>query len=767
MLPTRLEQAEHLKAAPRRARRDALRALRGSMLRTELYALDGSERAAQPYTVTESQYGVREEAPPAGDPERPRIFFPHLLARRTTQWERGDDPMTQFSFSQDYDGFGQPRRQTQVACPRGWRRLDDRPAELGGADHEQRFLATRSVVTFAQRDDEQSFMVDRIASATRFELENDGALSLPDLLALLDDDANVRVIGQALTFYDGEAFVGLPLGQLGDFGAPVRSERLALTEELLRDAYRIESGAQTAPFPPYLAPGAAPAWTGDYPQSFREYVEGHPDLLGYSFSAGAGVRRRGYFVQAERTAYDFQTDSGRERGLPMVRRDPLGHDVTVAYDRFSLLPVTVTDAVGLTTSATYDYRVLQPLQIVDPNGNLQSFGYSPLGLLRWSALHGKQGEGDTLEKPGVRYEYDFLAFANSPPENRQPVWVRSIQRVQHAADIDSSLMEPDQTITTIEYSDGFGRLLQTRTEAEDTLFGDPTFGHGVIPADPNDSAGTQAEMRSRSRRVDDPANVVVSGWQTYNNKGWVVERFEPFYAQGWDYLSRREAQALAADGDADFFGQKTTISYDPRGQAIRTLNPDGSEQRVLYGVPADLSDPGTFAPTPWEAYTYDANDNAGRTHPTQSQAYTHHWNTPASVELDPLGRAVTAIERNGDQPADWLVTRSTYDIHGNLLTVTDPLGRVAFRYVYDLAGNPWRIDSIDAGIKRTVLDARGSPVESRDSKGALALSMSDRLNRPVALWARDDAPAPRLRRWRRSRAAGRGTSSPTPGQSSR
>ena len=33
--------ADILKALPRRARRDALRALRGSVLRTELYALDG------------------------------------------------------------------------------------------------------------------------------------------------------------------------------------------------------------------------------------------------------------------------------------------------------------------------------------------------------------------------------------------------------------------------------------------------------------------------------------------------------------------------------------------------------------------------------------------------------------------------------------------------------------------------------------------------------------------------------------------------------
>ena len=39
--------------------------------------------------------------------ERQRIFFPHPLAQRTTQWERGDEPMTRFVFTDDYDGYGQ------------------------------------------------------------------------------------------------------------------------------------------------------------------------------------------------------------------------------------------------------------------------------------------------------------------------------------------------------------------------------------------------------------------------------------------------------------------------------------------------------------------------------------------------------------------------------------------------------------------------------------------------------------------------------------
>ena len=94
--------------------------------------------------MTEQAYGLREEsAPDGGDIERKRIFFPHRVAQRTTQWERGDEPMTQFSFTEDYDAFGQSRRQTQIACPRGWRRLDDIPGEP--------YLTTQTRTDFAEQ----------------------------------------------------------------------------------------------------------------------------------------------------------------------------------------------------------------------------------------------------------------------------------------------------------------------------------------------------------------------------------------------------------------------------------------------------------------------------------------------------------------------------------------------------------------------------------------------------------------------------------------
>nr|WP_240966605.1 SpvB/TcaC N-terminal domain-containing protein [Nodosilinea sp. P-1105] len=308
---------EFLNGLPRRDKRDALRTLRGQVLRTELYALDGTERQEQPYTVTEAVSGVREESPAVENPERRRIFFPHPLAQRTTQWERGDQPMTQVSFTTDYDELGQPRMQAAIAVPRG------RDFRVAVEEDSQPYLATQVVTTYANRVDDAHYMGDRMAHTESYEILNDGRSSLFDLWeAIQSGEATRQLVGQSLNFYDGAAFEGLPLGELGDFGALVRTETLVLSEDILQDAYQAE-------VPPYLVPAGAPPWTADYPEAFQAQM---PALAGYQFHAGGDGYERGYFVTTAQR-YDVQSGNGSGRGLLLATRDPLGHETVISYDR--------------------------------------------------------------------------------------------------------------------------------------------------------------------------------------------------------------------------------------------------------------------------------------------------------------------------------------------------------------------------------------------------------------------------------------------------
>jgi RHS repeat-associated protein len=722
---------DFLKTLPNsRIRREALRTLRGSILRTELYALDGSPRQDRPYTVTEQAYGLMElESPSDTASKRRRIFFPFAAAQRSTQWERGEDPMTQFSFTEDYDDFGQAQTAIAIACPRTWRSLDDVFPD------SKPFLATVSRTDYAYSIGESPYIKDRTARTTAWELKHRGNLALYDLKAQAANPEFLEITAQSISYYDGEAFTGLPYGQIGAHGTAVRGESLILTEDILKDAWKNENGETEIPV---WLQNVNPDWPDEYPLSFREQL---PALGAYAFHDGSGPQARGYWVESGKTLLDIHLQpSGK--GLPLAMRDALDRETTIQYDAYQLLPEKVTDPLGLTQRAWYDYRVLQARQAEDANGNRSRFTFSPLGLANAFFVNGKEGEavGDTPDRPSRQLEYDFFAFM----ERGEPIYARNIAQEYHALDTDVPEGHAEDTIITVEYSDGFGRRVQTRVQAEDVLFGDVHFGTGLLPADIGQKPGASA---GRRRQPGEPDNVLVSGWKIYNNKGLVVQQYEPYYDKGFAYATPEDYQ----------LGNKSEMYYDPRGQVIRTVNPDGSEQRVIYGTPFDLTQPGAFSPTPWEAYTYDANDLAPICHGLNGESLAgraqeeHHF-TPSSIEIDALGRTVKAVQRNrslrqtsGDPmpPLEEYVTLSTYDIRGNLLSVTDALGRLAFQYTYDLTfdkengSRPWSIESIDAGLRRVALHALGMETERRDSKGSLTLQGYDKGNRPTHLWARN------------------------------
>lgn len=798
---------ELIRQLPRRQRRDAYRTLRGTTLRTELYARDGSARQNRPYTVTESLSGValvrhtrnaaleaRLVFAPGQGPDslavlisdKP-IFFAHGLAQRTTQWERGDDPMTQLAFTDDYDNYGQARRQTSLAMPRGWHRTEN-PSAVGA-------LVTHAITayvgygladTHSTYDKATQYMTDRVARSTSYEV-------LTDVLPVSADDPSVRIgpfalhqlimaqhpeqsapnpapafaltfniIGQSLQYYDGPAFLGGNYNTLGAYGALTRSEVLMLTEDIIQQAY--------GDTPPELE--AAPVWPAEYPAAFRDaYAAAYPGgRAGYHVYQDANHLPGGYYQQAERRQYDFQLTAdpaeadpfkqkaGPNRGLVRAMLDALGNANAagtgatearvsrVRYDAYALLPVATRDALGHQTAARYDYRVLQAWLVTDPNQNRTAYGFTPLGLLHETAVLGKQdaGEGDIVQEATattpLRYqastylEYDFFAFIRGG----QPAWVRTTQREQHV-----TVQAESDTLCKTEYSDGFGRLLQTRTQAEDVLFGDETLGDSGLPADP---AAANGPAVGRQRPPGDPLNVVVSGWQVYDNKGRVVEKYEPFFAQGFDYAPATLAQR----------GQRVRLFYDPRGQLVRTVNPDGTEQRVYYGMAnaaGDLSKLAEFRPTPWETYTYDANDLAPLTHPDgETGPVRHHvdpahYYTPQSALVDALGRTVQTTDRL--HPTDetrHVVMHYGYDIRGNRMQVTDPLKRVSFRHVYDLkpkagedapGANVLWTQHLDGGTRTALFDGAGQPLRGHDAKGALTLHAYDPLGRPRDAWARD------------------------------
>ncbi|MEO8290038.1 MAG: SpvB/TcaC N-terminal domain-containing protein [Gaiellaceae bacterium] len=692
---------------------DALRSLRGSLIRKEVYALDGSSLEDRPYSVGETSYGILEVA---GKGVGTTVFAAEVRARRATEWARGEDPMTTFSFSDSYDSFGRPRHETKVALPRRSAKRADYDVAHQGVIHadEERVLCTLVQTDWATPSPAELYVHDRVSHAVELTLEvppkvqeqdsgnlghvlvdqRDAAVYIRDLLLKSVEGwsaggalpAGLDLLGHSRNRYDGTAFTGRNDGKVGPYGALTRTETLILTDGDLDSAFGTDR-------PSYLGGGAAiPAGA---PPGFGASI-------GYSKRVATPSRYfSGYYADTARRRVE-------QRGVVTATKDPLGSETEVVFDKFDLMPAKVIDAAGLEVEVSNDFRVFQPSKHVDVNGNATRYLYTPLGLLAKTWLEGRAGEGGTEAEPEARFEYDFMAFASSREDPEpQPIYAHVSRRVQHAHAGTSQ-----DRVEARDYSDGFGRVVQTRALGERLAVDD--LGLPSTHGEPSaDATGATSQQR-----------VVVSGWRVYDNKAREVLTHESFFSKGWAFERKPD------------IGAAWERCYDARGQLIRMVAPDGAEERTILGVPKDLTKPDDFAPSPWESYGYDANDlgKPGAVSGSTRPAHASHRSTPSTRVLDGLGRIVAQLQRNGQAAPDTYATRSSYDLHGHVLSVLDPLGRRAIEHAYDRSGRILRTVSLDAGVRTFVPDAAGHVVQARDNRGALVLREYDRLSRPTQIW---------------------------------
>src|ERR1022692_599275 len=106
---------------------EAYRALKGSALRVETYADDGSPAAASPYTVTEQNFTIR--CLQNRGENLHAVFFAHPREALSFQYERGDaDPRVGHEVTLEADDYGNVTRGVSVGYPRRAGYLAPEPA---------------------------------------------------------------------------------------------------------------------------------------------------------------------------------------------------------------------------------------------------------------------------------------------------------------------------------------------------------------------------------------------------------------------------------------------------------------------------------------------------------------------------------------------------------------------------------------------------------------------------------------------------------------
>jgi RHS repeat-associated protein len=366
---------------------------------------------------------------------------------------------------------------------------------------------------------------------------------------------------------------------------------------------------------------------------------------------------------------------------PTTYTDPFGNVASVVYDTLCLFVVeehtSANPAFDNITTTTIDYRTLSPSMVTDPNGNQTAAAFDELGMVVATAVMGPvgAGEGDTLADPTTRIEYDLLAWETS----QTPASVHTYAREQHGS------ANPGW-YETYTYSDGSGHEALKKSQAQP------------------DQSGN--------------ARWVGSGRTVFDNKGNPIKTYYPYFASDPTY-DPESALVQNAYGEI--------LCYDPLSRVIRIDYPNG-----------------TFATTEWDAWSEvrsDANDtvlnsawyaekSALPTSDPRNRAAAlaaNDANTPALNLVDPLGRTFLSIADNGSYGK--YPTRTTLDIQGNQVAVTDALGNVTLQQIFDAQGNALQRASLDAGTSLALGDCLGRPYRAWDPRGYAQLRKFDPIQR--------------------------------------
>jgi RHS repeat-associated protein len=769
--------------------REAHRALKGSVLRVEVYADDDTERAAHPYTVTEQSFAVRTLQ--RRGTNRHAVFQAHPREKLAFHYERRpDDPRVTHELDLEVDPYGNVLRQVTVGYPRRPGHPEPEPdlavafrgmlaydqSRLHVAATANRFTADTLTDPALHPDVHRTPLPAETIAAeltglapeahrpgvtNRFRFDEldglwatawDGAHDAPyeelpaadvDGVGALPATLTRRIVERTCTLYRRDDLTALLApGELEPLALPGDSYRLALTPGLLARLFGARVDAAILAEGGYVQlAGSDGRWS---PTGRTFYSPGDADP-----PAAERAEARAHFYQPRRLV------------------DPLGGVTRMAWDAFDLLAAAVTDAVGNVTAAANDYRVLQPFRVTDPNGNRAEVAFDALGLVTGHAVRGKATENlgdsldaflpdldeaavlahlaDPLNDPGTvlgqatsRLLYDLFAYHRTRDQPQPaPAVVCTLARETHVSDLapgDSPLFRH-----IFSYSDGFAREAQRKAQAE---------------AGPLLDGGPAVAPRW-----------IGSGWTLYDNKGNPVRRYEPFFSASHGFELARQQ------------GVSSVLFYDPAQRLVATLHPNDTWEKVVFDAwrqetwdvndtvliadPRQDGDAGDLfhrflggspdAFTSWHsrriggAFGDTAEQRAAEQDAAQKAAA--HAGTPAVVHFDALGRPCLAVADNG--AAGRYPSRTAFDTEGKPLAVFDPRGRRVvehclreplpgggFRYLagIDLAGATLYQNGMDGGERRTLDNVAGRPLRSWDALGRAFHTLHDPLQRPTHLY---------------------------------
>jgi RHS repeat-associated protein len=774
--------------------REACRALKGSLLRQEVYAIDGTDKQPHPYSIKEQNFTI-EVVQPRGM-NRHAVLFSHARESISYVYERNPaDPRIAHSMTLEVDRFGNVLKQASIAYGR---RQPDLSLEAGDRAKQAEVLITYTENGFTNTVDDADDYRTPAQSETRiYELTGvklspgSSRFTLDEMLtgatgatilsfeqtpsALIQQK---RLIEQVRTYYRRDDMTSaLPLGQLEPMALPFESYKLAFTPSLLTNVYagRV-TNAMLADDGRYAHTEGDANWWAPSGRTF--FSQGPADT-----SAQELAFARSHFFLPHRFRDPFYTNA-------------VSTETFARYDGYHLLILEIRDAIGnrvtagernaanVIVASGNNYRVLQPELVMDPNRNRTAITFDALGLVVGTAVMGKPlpaaVEGDLLtpdfvpnlteaetldhmanplaapqsilRRATTRIVHDVFAYQRTKILSKpQPSTVYALARETHNSDpVPAGGLRIQHSFT---YSDGLGREIQKKMQAEP----------GPVPQrDANGDAVVGLDGQPLLTPSPVTPRWVGTGWIVFNNKGKSVRQYEPFFTD----THRFEFDVR--------IGVSPVLFYDPVEREVAVLHPDHSWQKVVFDawrqetwdvndtvligdLPTDPDVGDFFQRLPADEYspTWYGLRQGGSLGVDEQRAARQaavHAATPTVAHADSLGRTFVRVARNRfkysdtplvDPPKEEIYrTRITLDIQGNRREVVDAKDRVVMRYDYDMLGTRIHQASMEAGERWMLNDCIGKELYTWDSFDRELRTSYDAARRPEELTLRQTGGTP-------------------------
>jgi RHS repeat-associated protein len=737
---------------------EACRALKGSMLRQEVYADDAGpdadadriRRSRVPYTVTEQNFTVHTMQ--ARGANRHAVFLVHPWEALSYHYERNPaDPRVQHALTLEVDVYGNVlkraavgygrRGQIRVVSALGQVQEVPNPglASLAVADRAKQ---TTTLLTYTENrvtnavNARDAYRTPVPCETLTFELTGypatgpAGRFQAADLVKpdpgaaggvrhrFTDEVAYEaaptgspcrRPVDRTRTLYRSDDLTTLlPLGQVQPLALPGESYALAFTPSLLTDVFqRPHAGRPAEPLLPDPAAvlGGRAGDQGGYCRSQTlkaddRFPAGDPDDHWWIPSG------RSFFTTDPTD--DATTEFAQARRhffLSRRTRDPFGQDTAVDYDANDLLTVETRDALGnRVTVDGNDYRVLQPRLVSDPNRNRAEVAFDTLGLVVGTAVMGKPtpapAEGDTLTgflADLTQAQLDGCFDAADPHASAPALLQGATTRIVYDLDRFRRTLQANPTDPTAWQPAGVATL------AREAHVNAPPPASGLkIQLSFSYSDGFGREIQKKIQAEPGP---VLEGGALVNPR-WVGSGWTVFNNKAKP-VRRYEPFFSTTHGFefANVVGVSPVLCYDPIGRVVLTLHPGHSYDKVVFDA--------------WRQENWDVNDTILKDNPAEDKDVDSYFRRLAAVEYLPTWYS---RRRDGALGAHEQTAAEKAAVHDETPSVTyiDSLARVFLTVAHNRfveangvttrtvnEKHETRVELDIEGNQRTVIDARG------------------------------------------------------------